>query len=130
MLVFFPSVGEVEQSTALFKKKYNKNAFSLFGNQTNKQQEDSIQNGQIFFSTSIAETSLTFPNLQYVVDSRLSRIMCYNVQLEIMISEEIPSSESSMKQRKGRLGRNCPGDYYFYTYGSMPVSPKHELTEL
>ena len=130
ILVFFSSVGEVEQSTALFKKKYNKNAFSLFGNQENKHQQDSIQNGQIFFSTSIAETSLTFPQLKFVVDSRLSRIMCYDVQLEIMVSEEIPSSESSMKQRRGRLGRNCPGDYYYYTYSNMTASPKHELTEL
>jgi len=47
-----------------------------------------------------------------------------------MVSEEIPSSESSMKQRRGRLGRNCEGDYYYYKYNNMAPSPKHELTEL
>jgi HrpA-like RNA helicase len=87
MLVFFPSVSEVQQATKMFNQSYKKRAFSLFGNQSNEVQENAIRDGQIFFSTSIAETSLTFPRLKYVVDSRLSRIMCYDTRLEIMISE-------------------------------------------
>lgn len=123
-------MAEAKQAATYFTKIYNKNACSLYGNQANKLQQDNIQNGQIFFSTSIAETSLTFPRLKYVVDSRLSRIMIYDTDNEIMVTHEIPSSESSMKQRRGRLGRNCSGDYYYYEYSNMPASNKHELTEL
>ena len=68
-----------------------------------------LQNGQIFISTSIAETSLTFRNLKYVIDSRLSRWRKFNPKIELMETEESYSSNSSIHQRRGRLGRTCPG---------------------
>ena len=38
ILVFFSSINEVKQAATLFKVKYQKNAFELYGNQTNKVQ--------------------------------------------------------------------------------------------
>jgi len=61
--------------------------YPLFGNQKPEIQEEALQKGQILFSTSIAETSLTFSNLKYVVDSRKSRIRKFDPKLELMVTE-------------------------------------------
>lgn len=127
LLVFFPGVSEAEQATKLFTQLYKGNVSSLFGNQNSKTQEEAIQNCQVFFSTPVAETSLTFPNLRFVVDSRLSRIMVYDTQLEIMVSRELAASKSSVKQRMGRLGRNCPGEYYYYEYDNPDLAKENDF---
>lgn len=72
-----------------------------------------MKDGLIIFSTSVAETSLTFEKLKIVVDSQKTRIQIYDTKQKMTVSKEIPSSKSSIKQRKGRLGRVQPGDYYY-----------------
>ena len=42
--------------------------------------------GQIIFSTSIAETSLTFTGLKIVVDSQKSRVEVYDVKQKMVVS--------------------------------------------
>ena len=108
MLVFFPGVNEVERTVEILKDK-NRVAFPITANQPPKIQEQNLANGQVFISTSISETSLTFKKLKYVVDSRLSRWRIFDPELELMKTEEDFSSNSSIKQRKGRVGRTCNG---------------------
>ena len=48
---------------------------------THKEQDRILANGQIFISTSIAETSLTFKKLRFVIDSRLSRWRVFDPEL-------------------------------------------------
>ena len=109
MLVFIPGEAEVEMTVRILSEKFNKLAYALTARVAEKQQESMLQNGQIFISTSIAETSLTFRNLKYVIDSRLSRWRKFNPKIELMETEESYSSNSSIHQRRGRLGRTCPG---------------------
>lgn len=42
--------------------------------------------GRVIFSTSIAETSLTFSGLKIVVDSQKSRIQMYDIKQKMMVS--------------------------------------------
>ena len=116
ILVFFPSVGEVMEYQRYFEEEYKRKSYVLYGNQRTQLQEEAMNEGQIIFSTSVSETSLTFPKLKYVVDSRKSRVQLYDINQRIMMSKELMASKSSIMQRKGRLGRNQPGDYYYYVY--------------
>lgn len=79
MLIFFPGVQEVNTAVTIFKEQYNRMAFPLHGQQTNADQDKALKEGQIFIATSIAETSLTFPRLKYVLDSRRARVTKFNV---------------------------------------------------
>ena len=114
------------------KEKYNKEAVEISANQKPKEQEENLQRGQIFVSTALAETSLTFRNLKYVVDSRMSRWRTFDPKLELMKTEESYSSNSSIKQRKGRVGRTSNGEYHYYVYQTYDYANnrEHNPTEL
>jgi len=43
-----------------------------------------LEIGQIFVATAIAETSLTFKNLRFAVDSQMSRWRKFNPVVELM----------------------------------------------
>lgn len=59
----------------------------------------------IIFSTNVAETGLTIPNIRYVIDTGLERRVQFNNELQIneMVTDRI--TKSSMNQRTGRAGR-------------------------
>ncbi|ADM12144.2 HrpA-like helicase [Encephalitozoon intestinalis ATCC 50506] len=62
-------------------------------------------------STNIAETSLTIPNIGYVVDTGLQKISIYNYDTgESLV--KIPVSRAGADQRAGRAGRTRPGVCY------------------
>ena len=64
---------------------------------------------RVILSSSIAETSLTVPGVNVVIDSGLSRVnrMDINTGMEKLTTEK--ESEFSAEQRKGRAGRLCEG---------------------
>jgi hypothetical protein len=64
------------------------------------------------FSTTVAETSLTFPSLKYVIDTGMINMPVYDIQSKRTILTEVRAAESTIKQRLGRLGRTQPGEYY------------------
>ena len=49
-----------------------------------------------------------------------------------MKTEEDYSSNSSIKQRKGRVGRTCNGEYHYYVYNDYDFQKnrEHNPTEL
>jgi len=64
---------------------------------------------RIILATNVAETSVTVPNIQFVIDTGLARIRRYNYrsQVERLRIESI--SKASCDQRKGRCGRVMAG---------------------
>jgi ATP-dependent RNA helicase DHX8/PRP22 len=66
----------------------------------------------VFFSTTVAETSLTFPSLKYVIDTGRINIPVYDLNVKQTVLKEVRAAESTIKQRLGRLGRTQPGEYY------------------
>ena len=53
-------------------------AFPLIQSQSALDQQTNIEQGSIFFSTTVAETSLTFPSLKYVIDTGMINIPVYD----------------------------------------------------
>lgn len=64
---------------------------------------------KIILSTNIAETSLTIPNIKYVIDSGLVKIRTYDPQTGVELLDIIRESKSSALQRAGRAGRDSAG---------------------
>ncbi|CAF4961617.1 unnamed protein product, partial [Rotaria sp. Silwood1] len=92
-------------------------AYPLIQSQPAIDQQKYIEQGTVFFSTTVAETSLTFPCLKYVIDTGLINMPIYSLPLERTELQEIKTAESTTKQRRGRLGRTQPGEYYvLYDY--------------
>eukprot|EP00981_Chlorochromonas_danica_P014047 scaffold7245_cov197-Ochromonas_danica.AAC.7 len=63
----------------------------------------------IIFSTNIAETGITLPNIRYVIDTGLERRVIWNPTSGIQEMKTMKVTASSMKQRLGRAGRVASG---------------------
>ncbi|MEZ6109614.1 MAG: helicase-related protein [Pirellulaceae bacterium] len=60
-------------------------------------------------ATNVAESSLTVPNIRYVIDSGLARISRYSPRSKVQRLPIEPISQASADQRMGRCGRVGPG---------------------
>ncbi|KAJ9621328.1 hypothetical protein H2203_007380 [Taxawa tesnikishii (nom. ined.)] len=67
---------------------------------------------KIILSTNIAETSVTIPDVQYVVDCGKQRELRYDQVRRITKLQTTWVSKSNSKQRAGRAGRVQNGNYY------------------
>ena len=83
---------------------------------------------RIILSTNIAETSLTVPNIKFVIDSGLARVVRYNPRLKIeqLLIEKV--SQAAANQRKGRCGRIAPGVCY-RLYDEDDFTKRAEFTD-
>ena len=73
----------------------------------------------IAVATNIAETSLTIPNVKYVVDSGKEKQKIYDQKYCTSKFVVNFTSKSSASQRSGRAGRTCAGFCYrVYTSGA------------
>lgn len=115
LLVFLPGAGEIQRCCQLLRRASSLNAFDvlpLHGSMRMEEQSQAIQLGdrrRIIVATNIAETSLTIPGVQTVIDSGLARVLRYSpdVGLDRLVLENI--SSASATQRRGRAGRVAPG---------------------
>ena len=64
---------------------------------------------RIILATNVAETSLTIPNIHYVIDAGLARISRYSYRSKIQRLPIERVSQASANQRKGRCGRIAKG---------------------
>jgi ATP-dependent helicase HrpA len=66
---------------------------------------------KVVVATNIAETSITVPNLSFVIDSGVIRQMTFNQRYGIGALRTIEHSKAGLRQRHGRAGRTQPGVY-------------------
>lgn len=64
---------------------------------------------RIVIATNVAETSLTVPNIHYVVDPGFARISRYAYRSKVQRLPIEAISQASANQRQGRCGRIAPG---------------------
>ncbi|KAF9919107.1 putative ATP-dependent RNA helicase dhr2 [Lobosporangium transversale] len=64
---------------------------------------------KVILATNIAETSITIPNIRYVIDTGCHKSRGYNAKIGIESLLVEPISKSSARQRMGRAGREAPG---------------------
>ncbi len=64
---------------------------------------------RIILATNVAETSLTIPNIKYVIDAGTARISRYSPRAKVQRLPIEAISRASADQRAGRAGRTSPG---------------------
>lgn len=126
ILVFLPGLDEIKKVDEYLRteswlginprdtRKYK--VFMLHSSLPESQTEvfDPVPPGcrKIILSTNIAETSVTIPDVQYVVDSGKLREKRYDQVRRITKLQCTWISKSNSKQRAGRAGRVQNGNYY------------------
>lgn len=64
---------------------------------------------RIVIATNVAETSLTVPNIHYVIDPGFARVSRYSYRSKVQRLPIEAVSQAAANQRKGRCGRIAPG---------------------
>ena len=117
-LVFLPGQNEIknciDEFSSFEKKHQNFKSYPLYSGISGEEQQKIIEHNDpsermVIFCTNIAETSLTVPNVQLVIDTGLAKESRFLIQTKTTILEQRYISKSSSNQRKGRAGRTCPG---------------------
>lgn len=86
---------------------------------------------KIIIATNAAQTSLTIPNLIYVIDSGLAKQKFFDVRTGIESLKLIPAAQSSLKQRRGRAGRLKDGEgHALFTKKDYEGRPAQEIPEI
>jgi len=86
--------------------------YSLFGGQLKEEQEkifEPSENTRIIFTTNIAETSLTIPNVKVVIDSGFERMAFDDAGLGLKTLRLSRIAMQNVVQRTGRAGRTQKG---------------------
>ena len=89
---------------------------------------------RIVLATNVAETSITVPNIGFVVDPGKARINRYSYRSKLQRLPIEPISQASADQRRGRCGRIGPGlCIRLYTeadYAARPAYSEPEITRV
>lgn len=115
MLIFMPGAREIHRTVKALEKEGLGRSFelsTLYGDQSAQAQDRAMEESarrKIIVCTNIAETSLTIPGVNVVIDSGLARINRYDPHrgLNSLLVETI--CKSSAEQRAGRAGRLSEG---------------------
>ncbi len=131
-LVFLPGKEEINQmQKALLEKKVQAVILPLHGELDAEEQDrvfDSYRLPKIILSTNIAQTSLTIPDIDAVVDSGLERRIELVNNVETLTLANI--SQADCKQRAGRAGRLREGEYVLCNntnYAQFSAYPTPEI---
>jgi ATP-dependent helicase HrpA len=118
VLVFLPGEREIRDCAETLRKdhvlqqRFHPEVLSLFARQSVAEQERVFNPGngrRIILTTNVAETSLTVPNIRYVVDSGLARVKRYSYRNKVEQLQIEPISQAAANQRAGRCGRVSDG---------------------
>jgi ATP-dependent helicase HrpA len=107
ILVFMPSERDIRETCELLTDKTFE-ALPLMGSLSASEQERVFRSSgrrKVIVATNIAETSLTIPNIRYVVDTGLARISRYSPRSRTKRLPIEKVAKSSANQRAGRAGR-------------------------
>ncbi len=133
ILVFLPGEREIRDAKDMLEGRniVNTRIIPLFGRLSNSEQQAVFSPGKqrrIILSTNVAETSITIPNIHYVIDSGLVRLSRYNPRNHIQALQIEQVSQASARQRRGRCGRIADG-ICVYLYDEETLSESPEFTD-
>ena len=86
---------------------------------------------KIIFATNIAESSITFDGLVYVIDSGFELTKFFEPMKNATVVNKVYTTQAQIKQRVGRVGRTQPGiAYHLYTqlkFSQLEKFPKADV---
>ncbi|KAF1938053.1 pre-mRNA-splicing factor ATP-dependent RNA helicase PRP16 [Clathrospora elynae] len=86
---------------------------------------------KVILATNIAETSVTVPGVRFVIDCGKSKIKQFRNRLGLESLLVKPISKSAAIQRKGRAGREAPGQCYrLYTEDGYNTMDERTIPEI
>ncbi|KAK5094809.1 hypothetical protein LTS08_008426 [Lithohypha guttulata] len=144
ILVFLPGLAEIEALEKLLKGGTPNIDFSdtarnrlfklhsaLYGSNYEVWKPVPENCRRIVLATNIAETSITLPNVKYVVDTGYSRQNHFDQSAQAGNFGTRWISKAEVAQRKGRAGRTQSGEYIAMfsqaQYDAMPAEPSPEM---
>ena len=136
VLVFLPGEREIFDTSRWLKREYGDryDVLPLYARLPAREQRRIFVTGprqRVVLSTNVAETSLTVPNIGYVIDPGTARISRYSYRSKIQRLPIEPISQASAEQRRGRCGRVAPGTCYrLYTSDDFDGRPQYTDPEL
>ncbi|XP_078036812.1 putative ATP-dependent RNA helicase spindle-E isoform X2 [Augochlora pura] len=121
ILVFLPGIHEIEEMHNLLSlPKYEQAKWDilvLHSSSANVEQQRIFQKPphgyrRIILSTNVAESSITVPDVKYVIDFCLTKQLVIDPKTNFRCLELTWASKASCKQRAGRTGRVMDGRVY------------------
>ncbi|TXT27458.1 MAG: ATP-dependent helicase HrpA [Gallionellaceae bacterium] len=115
VLVFLPGEREIRDTAEALRKHHPKGVeiLPLFSRLSVAEQDRVFRSAsgmrRAVLATNVAETSLTVPNIAYVIDSGLARINRYSIRQKVEQLRVEKISRASASQRAGRCGRVMSG---------------------
>lgn len=114
-LVFLPGKAEISRCHTAASEALGNNCaefLELYGGQDRETQDrifEDTERPRVIFTTNIAETSITVPNVTGVVDSGIERVSEYDDSEKVNVLRTLPISLQNAVQRSGRSGRTQNG---------------------
>ncbi len=114
VLVFLPGEREIFNWAHWFRRQFGEKfeVLPLYARLPASEQRKiflTSSKRRILLATNVAETSLTVPNIRYVIDFGQARISRFSVRSRIQRLPIEAISQASANQRAGRCGRLAPG---------------------
>lgn len=114
VLVFLPGEREIRDTAETLRKHHPKGieVLPLFARLSAAEQDRVFKTGaqrRVVLATNVAETSLTVPNIGYVIDCGLARVNRYSIRQKVEQLHIEKISRAAANQRAGRCGRVMSG---------------------
>ncbi len=114
VLVFLPGEREIRDTAEVLRKHHPKGieVLPLFARLSAAEQDRVFKTGgqrRVVLATNVAETSLTVPNIGYVIDCGLARVNRYSIRQKVEQLHIEKISRAAANQRAGRCGRVMSG---------------------
>ncbi len=136
ILTFLPGEREILDTARLLRERLadRLEVLPLYARLSASDQQRVFRPGRkrrIVLATNVAETSLTVPNIGYVIDPGTARISRYSFRSKLQRLPVEPVSQASADQRAGRCGRVAPGVCFrLYTEADYLGRPEYTDPEI
>jgi ATP-dependent helicase HrpA len=136
ILMFLPGEREILETARFLRRTMGERleVLPLYARLSAADQQRVFRPGRqrrIVLATNVAETSLTVPNIGYVIDTGLARVSRYSFRSKLQRLPVEGVSRASAEQRAGRCGRVAPGTCFrLYTEADFLARPAYTDPEI
>ncbi len=147
VLVFMPGMFEIQRTMDEIRRRWRETIskrempalLALHGEMPPRDQDRAFaphDGRRVIVATNVAETSITLPNIRFVVDSGQARVDRHDPTRGVNTLHIEPISQASADQRAGRAGRVAPGQCFRlwsrrqHEHRPLKNTPEVQRTEL